>query len=51
MDQALFIRNWGDDIGNGVDEPKYVNMLAVVEIKVDDSPKASSKTNSMTSSK
>ncbi|KAJ2863838.1 hypothetical protein GGH94_003337 [Coemansia aciculifera] len=51
MDQALFIRNWGDDIGNGIDEPKYVDMLAVVEIKVDDSPKASSKTSSRTSSK
>ncbi|KAJ2062780.1 hypothetical protein GGI17_002168 [Coemansia sp. S146] len=51
MDQSLSIRNWGDDIGNGIDEPKCVDILTVVEIKVDDSPKASSKTSSRTSSK
>ncbi|KAJ2084517.1 hypothetical protein GGI16_007102, partial [Coemansia sp. S142-1] len=45
VDQALLIHNWGDKIGNGVDEPYYANMLAVVEAKVDNSPKVSSKSS------
>ncbi|KAJ2817330.1 hypothetical protein GGI24_005432, partial [Coemansia furcata] len=53
LDQALFIRKWSDEIGDGVDKPRYADMLAVVEIKVDDSPKpstrADSKSGSMTS--
>ncbi|KAJ2417273.1 hypothetical protein GGI10_000333 [Coemansia sp. RSA 2530] len=46
LDQALSIRPWCDVIGDGVDEPCYIDMLAVVEMKVGDTPKTSSRTNS-----
>ncbi|KAJ2462787.1 hypothetical protein GGI02_005387, partial [Coemansia sp. RSA 2322] len=46
VDQALFLREWGSEIGDGVNEPFHADMLAVVEAKVADSVRSASRTAS-----
>ncbi|KAJ2478714.1 hypothetical protein EV174_004228, partial [Coemansia sp. RSA 2320] len=46
VDQALFLREWGSKIGDGVNEPRYADMLAVVEAKVAGSVRSASRTAS-----
>ncbi|KAJ1924048.1 hypothetical protein GGI09_004786 [Coemansia sp. S100] len=41
LNQALLLRPWGIEIGNGVDDPLYTDMLAIVQIMSADTQSSS----------